>query len=71
MTILLLYIIFSYHFTKITISKNENYYVTIITFRSEKNCSVAGAGQILIYRLLTNTFLYIKKSNQNDDCFLP
>lgn len=71
MTILLLYIIFSYHFTKITISKNENYYVTIIACRLEKNACVTGAGQILIYRLLTNTFLYIKKSNQNDDCFLP
>ncbi len=36
MTILLLYIIFSYHFTEITISKNENYYVTIITCQPEK-----------------------------------
>ncbi len=71
MTILLLYIIFSYHFIEITISKNENYYVTIITCQPEKNCKVAGAGQKPSYSQFTIIFYKVKKSNQIIDCFLP
>lgn len=62
MTILLLYIIFSYHFTEITISKTENYYVTIITCQPEKNCRVVGAGQKPSYSQFTNIFYIVKKA---------